>query len=202
MRARPHDGGAAGFTGGRARRALTLIEVMVALAVMAALAAVVLPAALSRVREAGVGEIGERIGGALVLACVEAQRRGEVLEVVAQGEGSGDLDLWLRPLDAAAEGEEEPRWIGDEPLATLPAGVRVAAGDGARGDRVEAVVAVVLPDGTVEAGETLILEDGGGGRLEVRLSRWDGRVTVERVAAGAADGDGALTGDPGTGGAS
>lgn len=182
MRARPHDGGAAGFPGGRARAALTLIEVMVALAVMAALAAVVLPAALSRVREASVAEVGERLGSALVQACVEAQRRGEVLEVVVLPGRGGEVEVLLRRLEG--ESDDEQPWIGDEPLATLPAGVRVMQG-GAEGAARGAepgggvVLGIVLPDGTVEAaGAPVVLEDADRRRHEVRVSRWDAKVTV------------------------
>lgn len=170
--------------GGGWRRALTLIELVVALVIALGLAAVVLPAAAGRLRAAGLGEVASRVEAAVVLACAEAQRRGEVLELVLVEDGGGEGALYVR---AVKEDErDEPAWRPgmEEPLAELPGGVKLWAGEGGtRGDGGEEgagrVLAVVLPDGTVvREVDPLIFEDAEGRRVEVRIGAWTGRVSV------------------------
>ena len=193
------------------RRALTLIEVLAAIAVIVVLSAVAMPLLSGRVAAARFDTAARRVETAVVMARAEAQRRGETMRLVAR-DSAGGQRLVLAPFgdtgseESPGEGSVHTETILAEELGS---GVRLAQGSatGAEANTVltaglpqarapEFLIATFLPDGTVTPGGVIHLA-AGKRTLEVRLNSWTGAATLMPVAAseetGEAEGGGEKT---------
>jgi prepilin-type N-terminal cleavage/methylation domain-containing protein len=186
-------------SGGRRRRGgcargpggFTLLEVLIAITLTVALAAVVLPVSVSWLGAAGLDEAAPRLESALSLARADAQRRGVVLEIYAAAAADGTIELRSRELGvertdaddvgvpAVQEGEAEDS--GEETvLAELPLGVLLRRVN--PGDLQEAGLDDVgVPGGT--KGSAGNRDESDEARLVIALALPDGRIVAEEQAA-------------------
>jgi len=139
------------------RRAFTIIELMIAMAILLALSAIVVPLSASWVRHALRAEVPDQIEGALWSARSLAGQRNAPVTLSAESSASG-VRLWAiyssLPVAASdAEGQPIPdvrvplvdmslvKLQGSAPDAAAPASDAAPAPDAVR-------LAVLLPDGT------------------------------------------------------
>lgn len=185
------------------RRALTILELLIAIVLIASLTALVVPAVLGRVGEFSLDAAARQVEAAFVAARAQSQREGLPVAVVARPEAGGGVGLCLEAMSASA-GEEQ----ADAPPALAPAAWTVlptrvtltdsavdgerdgfapaSAGAGAErfgdgGAAQRLLVAVVLPDGTASAAGERYLAGPGGERWRLRVNRWTGAASFERV---------------------
>jgi type II secretory pathway pseudopilin PulG len=193
VKVRGRDMGGSRPPGDRSRCAggFTLLEVLIAITLTVALAAVVLPVSMSWLQVAGLDEAAPRVEAALSLARADAQRRGIVLEVVAATSSDGALELRSRELivESAGSGDFdeslEPNGISDETseetlLAELPAGIvlrRVIPGEL---EAEEFGAAGGLAEDTSRAAPLAEKEED---ELIIALALPDGRIIAEEQAA-------------------
>jgi prepilin-type N-terminal cleavage/methylation domain-containing protein len=153
-------------------RGFTLLEVLVALAVVAVMASLAIPGLWGRMDGAKLNAAARQVEAALVTIRANSQRDGVALELVAI-DGPGGVRLRADPLGSGA-GEVGAGTLAPRPsrvLATLPAGVRIIlsvpppeedvmlapegqtrrAGYSPGGDELPVKLAVLLPDGSVVA---------------------------------------------------
>ena len=173
------------------RRAFSLLEVLIAIAVVAAIASVVfvnLPALTTRARfEAAT----RQLESAAAIVRSDAMRGGRALTLIAsEREGAWRLEVEEFGDDAAEEGATR------RVVMELPSGVRVSAArprpveDGAFAPVVEADAAaaepdrvdicVLLPDGSAW-GEVKYVVGPGERLAEVRVGAWTGAARVTEV---------------------
>lgn len=85
-----------------ARRGLTLVELLAALALLLLLLALSLPAVQGRMAGARFDSARAQIEAAIVVCRAEAQRQGRVLALTVGPTGRGELGLYMEAIDAAA----------------------------------------------------------------------------------------------------
>lgn len=174
------------------RRAFTLTEVLVALALVLLLGGLVLSLSAGNGREAAWDDAPYRLTAAMLQARAEAQRSGQVVLVVAVTRPDGSTDLAWRALEPDLREESSPFHAGEVTAATadpiaLPAGLSlIEPREGQRDDRSgprgdptadEAVIALFLPDGR-GAARAVNLTDSTGRLARVEVNPWTGRVTL------------------------
>jgi len=184
------------------RRALTLIELLAAIAVMVVLSAIAMPVIAGRVAGARFEAAARQVESIVVLSRAESQRRGEALNLVAVRLGRSE-QFRLEPWEGGDEkqpgtGAEtsgvllgelgEGVSISQRPPATAdgPAGassergttVHDAALLGAATSEERVVIATFLPDGTAAVGGPIYLSERGR-TVVVKLNAWTGAAKVE-----------------------
>jgi prepilin-type N-terminal cleavage/methylation domain-containing protein len=174
------------------RRAFTLMELLVALALVLLLGGLVVSFSAGSGREAAWDDAPHRLTAAMLQARAEAQRSGQVVLVVAVKRLDGSTDLAWRTLEPDPEEESSSFHAGAVTMATsdpiaLPAGLslsepREGQGDdrsGPRGDSTadETVIALFLPDGR-GAARAVNLTDSAGRLARVEVNPWTGRVSL------------------------
>lgn len=191
------------------RRALTILELLIAIVLVASLTALVVPAVLGRVGDFSLDAAARQVEAAFIAARAQAQREGLPVAVMARPEAGGGVGVFIEAMEAPEEPSEDG-FAPAEPLVAawtvLPSRVELtdSAGEGDLGefspaqdgeagelqgddgtDRDETapplLVAVVLPDGTASLEGERYLEGPGGERLRLRVNRWTGAARFERV---------------------
>lgn len=144
----------------RSSRGFSLIEVLVALAIIAALSAVLIPS-VSSWKSLGALDAAEReLTHRVAQARLRAARSGASVPVDAQGL----TEAPTKPVTG----------VSAAPAPAAP----VLASTEESGDVVTEIAATALPDGRLIAGSTITLRAGGRERT-VRVNPWTG--LVERV---------------------
>lgn len=193
---------------GRWPHGFTVLEMLVAIALMAALAGLVLPVFTGLRAQAEWRDSEELVGGAMGVARADAMASG-VAVVVSVTDRSGVAVVAMARLHRAESGEPAPSASGgqgtsprgasrrgDDPIVELPATMALRRG-AATGDEHAGTLAVVLPTGEVVAADGWWVEHRDGRTADLRVGRWTGAVTFDVRAANAeAAGDG--TGGRGT----
>lgn len=175
------------------RRGFSLLEVLVALAVLLAITGIALPSLLGRVSGVRLDTGVRQFGAVVVSVRAAAQERGAAIELVALLRGDSE-ELATRELRGGSV--EEP---GDGPTASvqavLPTGLRLSmepppalgadAFDIPAAEPIAAVeesrrLAVFMPDGSVVAKGPVYLS-GYGQDFELTLNRWTGGVSSREM---------------------
>jgi len=192
------------------RRALTLLELMIAVAVVLAIASLVMPAVLSRLTATRDEEARVMIDSTIIEARADAARSGVPVRVVAHEAADGRIQIIHEPMredeDADAPAPAEVVGMEDEARAdverargstvrvTLPPGCsfvlrsRLVSLDSIEALDEEApearapdrTIAIVLPDGGAIAGTALALRTPFGRVYEMAVGTWTGGATFER----------------------
>lgn len=189
---------------GGVRAGVTLVELLIALALMVAVAGLALPNMFSILARSTAEEGRRQALAALASARAEAIGAGEPVRVMAEPVGGGGADGdrasrgWrLRAVALEPEGEPgaggQSAWLDDEDrwrpetVAALPAGWIVLASEagGAIGgpmggpEAVEPVELVTfLPDGGAIAPLSPVRFGAGDQRFALKVDRWSGRATL------------------------
>jgi len=188
----------------RPRRALTLLEVLIAIVVLAALLAVALPVSLRLLDEGEVSGAEEEVAAELLKARVRAQEGRRPVEVLFEGQPPRLVVRWFDP---ALLGDDRSGSAGPDggvtaarartlsgsfrvlPMTDVEAetglpSMRPASDAAAAADPFR--VAVFLPDGTPLFTAPFLLLHTSGLRSGVSIDPWTGQPAVRRR--GAADG--------------
>lgn len=180
-------------------RGFTLIELMIALAIVAMLAGIVLPIGLSRLNADTFAQTQRQLESAVSIARADAQRRGVLMKLVAI-EADGVTAVWsvernaaerrdrparrefilelpagtgIEPAPVAAE-EEEPGPEEEDKEERTEGGERAT---GAEAGPVERPLCVLMPDGTVVAGSAMALRGRDGTRARIGFNAWTGALS-------------------------
>ncbi|MBS0196897.1 MAG: prepilin-type N-terminal cleavage/methylation domain-containing protein [Planctomycetes bacterium] len=184
MRGRGTSGRAVRSPATRVNAGFTLIEMMLALVLIAALAALMVPSFDAMVASVTPREVADLVVASVHEGGVDAERRGEALRVVARPDAAGTWSVYTQvlPLHEAAEGAAaaqsadangattDPNLTRKERrVAVLPKGYSFAA-PRAEADVAEIGICVLWPNGeaTGEAGITLVAPDGRVAAVSVR----------------------------------
>lgn len=184
-------------------RGLTLLEVVVAVAIVAILSALALPAISGRLGDARLKSAAHQLEAGVISIRAQAQREGNAVALFA-APGRRGMQLVAERVEAAGGmagegigGGERESGVSRRVLASLPPGVRINAGDSATAEDGEADdqmalpgiaedgmerpplrLAVALPDGSVISPGPVSLSAGGAG-WRVRINRFTGVCTKE-----------------------
>ncbi|MBL0926115.1 MAG: prepilin-type N-terminal cleavage/methylation domain-containing protein [Phycisphaerales bacterium] len=167
------------------RSAFTLVEILVAIGIVAALVVLATPALISSSGERRLRAAADQVSAALADARARAMRDDRAYAVVAAPSADGRR-LVLRALDArSAEADHAGRELlvlGDEFSLTAGAATdesATGAPDGARRSSDSAAVPILtfLPDGTAIGPPSLDLTDSRSRRATLALNRLTGRLT-------------------------
>lgn len=195
-------------------RGFTLIELMIALAIVAMLAGIVLPIGLSRLNADTFAQTQRQLESAVGIARADAQRRGVLMKLVAV-ESEGVTAIWSIEREAASQrgqgtqrefilelpagtgiepvpfatDDEEPG-EGEEGEGEAERGGAGAAGAAAEGTPVERALCVLMPDGTVVPGEAMALRGRDGTRARIGFNAWTGALSFTILPREGADEDG------------
>lgn len=178
-----------GRFGRRRARAVTLIEILLALAILAAIMALAAPLALQTLRRRAFETAQSELLAAIDTARAHAQREGVVVELAVDATGQR-LHASAWPLDGG-----EPRVIPTL-RAELPATVRLAAGSA---EDEGGFVAIFLPDGSAPISRTCVLRGDEGEEATVVVSGPLGQARVEARRAKSVTDDEADEADGGAG---
>lgn len=186
------------------RQGFTLIEVMIALAIVAMLAGIVLPIGLSRLNADSFIQTQRQLESAVSIARADAQRRGVLMKLIAV-EAQGVVAVWSVEFGEAGGGARGEMPKRREFVLELPSGAGVepapaaedeaedteeeederprpaAAGAEAEAAPVERALCVLMPDGTVVAGEAMVLRGRDGKRVRIDFNAWTGALTFVPV---------------------
>lgn len=186
------------------RSAFTLLELLIAIALVAMVAGIVLPVGASRLAADRFDQAQRQVASAVIIARADAQRRGVIVRLTVRQDERG-ATLWSEEAESAGLGEqrrgERPRPARSEFVLDLPRGVRFAlvpaeddqTADAERNDRDAerddnepefaegaggGTLCVLLPDGSVLMPRDLLMVFEAGDRREVRirLNRWTGEA--------------------------
>lgn len=182
--------------------AFTLLELLIAIALVALLAGIVLPIGVSRLSADRFAQAQRQLATAVIIARADSQRRGGIVRLVVRQDVRG-ATLWSEETPMRGVEEWRPREGAGAPrrefVLDLPSGVRIALAplpeDDVRanaignepGDEREdaessfaegGTLCVLLPDGSVLMPHDLLLvsEAAGGREVRIRLNRWTGEA--------------------------
>lgn len=186
---------------GMQSRGMTLIEVVVALAVILFLSALAAPALWGRLGDARLNAAARQLEAVVISIRAQSQGQGSAMALVAKTDGRGTR-LVAQRLDGAGanlldEEESEPVTPALREIGRLPEGVLVRmAGDASAEGRLRETepsrldardsnatssmrVAVMLPDGSVIVRGPVELALRSS-TINVTINRWTGACTVRR----------------------
>lgn len=202
-------------------RGFSLIEILVAMAIMVMLAGIVLPIGLSRLNANSFSATQRQLASAVSIARADSQRRGVLLHLVAV-ESMNGVAIWSieRPVEGDAEAPERRSFLlelpggasladlpreeseeeadADEERAEEPRGDSRQEGEG-EAERSERTICVLMPDGTVVSAEPLVLVGRGGERARIDINPWTGGMNFPRLEplGSLDDGPGGVAPEPG-----
>lgn len=174
------------------RSGFTLIELMIAIAIVTMLTGIVLPIGLSRLRADARWQVQGQLQSAVSLARADAMRRGEVVKLVAS-EAAGEVTLW------AVRGSGDDGATAREFVLDLPPGVgfedAAIDDESSPGDAVELLrpvagespvaveraLCVLMPDGSVVPGDAAVLRIGEQFRFGLEFNPWTGSMSYVAV---------------------
>lgn len=171
------------------RRGFSLIEVLIALALLLAIAALVLPTLAGAGRESAIRDVREQLSAATMVARAEARRRGAVVELAVM-----DRALHVRIVERGIARTVDD--LGPVPdvldfdLASLGAGDGVASDldadeltdpvtTSASGGPRPVVLARFWPDGHAEIVHPWAIQVRDAYVLRPRINAWTGVLTFE-----------------------
>jgi prepilin-type N-terminal cleavage/methylation domain-containing protein len=178
------------------RQAFTLLELLVALALLVVVTGLALPALVGRMEGARLDAALRVVGAAVVSARAEAQERGEPVVLLAVRSGTGDR-LVIESLERGEEGESRGA-RGSEGVsslqtwAELPEGVNLDLNPPAESHAGEQLaesssqraaplrLAIFLPDGAAAGCGTVYLRSGER-TFAITLNRWTGGVSTTEL---------------------
>jgi prepilin-type N-terminal cleavage/methylation domain-containing protein len=156
------------------RRAFSIIELLVALSILLAITAVVLPFAGARVREAMRADAADQIEAAIWSARATAQRDNAPVRILAVPTQWG-TSIIAEPASRRTTGLDDRGT--QSPLAEL-GNLRIRSGEHATDEisaetedpsEGEVTLATMLPDGAAVVATGLSLVDGDGGTQQLRI---------------------------------
>lgn len=176
------------------RPGFSIIELLIVVGLIAAMAAIVSPIVFDRLRTTREQETVEQVNAAINTARLDARREGRPLLLSAATEEGGRIALRLKPAeDAMALGRIvltlPERFLIERGEAEGPDMQRVAAADDAfvppplpfaqeRAPEPE-LLGAFLPDGSAIAPESFVIVAPSGTRTRVRIGAWAGPVEDE-----------------------
>lgn len=184
-------------------RGFSLIEILVAMAIMVMLAGIVLPIGLSRLNANSFSATQRQLASAVSIARADSQRRGMLLHLVAVESVNG-VAIWsierpverdtdslprrsfLLELPGGAKFAELPRDEWEEDPDAEAEDIEEQREDVSREDedeteRSERTICVLMPDGTVVPAEPLVLVGRGGERARIDINPWTGDLSFPRL---------------------
>jgi len=190
----------------RARTGVTLLELLIAIALIVAMAALTFPTLFIRLGERAFANAVEVTSSQLLLARAEAQATGRPVEVLY---GAGPPRIVAQWFDPAAAGEDDPGIVGEDDdderriergwsYRALPGRVRISVrpppdllppddgDDPAASEETEPPfirIAVLLPDGSALLARTVWLHDEGGRLGRLSVNAWTGLPSFRADAA-------------------
>jgi type II secretory pathway pseudopilin PulG len=200
--------------GKRCAAGLSLIEMMVALAVLILLAGLVVPTVSGMSESVEFRETCDQLSSAVSVCRSEAQRRGTPMELVVRKESDGRVSLVGRPARLGEQSREQQA-SGGQVLMVLPGGYSIDEDSGQAGppdpevgpsentnpgsDKVAAPTAdaseapsetqlvVFWASGGASKGAGLYLHGKGGRVVGAEINSFTGMLKLEPVAAETAD---------------
>ncbi len=114
-------------------RAFTLMEVVVVMGVLLALASVVVPIAVTSARAGRVDDAGVQVEAAMAMARADAQRQSAPVRVMARTLATGEVEVYSEAVALGVPSDEEIGGVASTPAASerslgtcvLPRGVTV-----------------------------------------------------------------------------
>ncbi|TVS04236.1 MAG: type II secretion system protein [Phycisphaerales bacterium] len=171
------------------RPGFTIIELLIVVGLIAAMAAIVSPIVFDRLRTTREQETVAQVNAAINTARLDARREGRPLLLSAATEEGGRIALRLKPAeDAMALGRIvltlPERFLIERGAEDAPEFQRVAAADDAfvptptpftqeRAPEPE-LLGAFLPDGSAIAPESFVIVAPSGARTVVRIGAWAG----------------------------
>jgi prepilin-type N-terminal cleavage/methylation domain-containing protein len=183
----------------RARAGMTLVELLIALALMVAVAGLALPNMFAILARSTAEEGRRQALGALAGARAEAIGAGEPVRVIAEPYAGG-WRLRAQSLAPERNGRGAPEELEEgwtpETMAALPSGwialaAQSAGASVAAAELIEAVepveVVTFLPDGGAMAPAERARFAAGERRFSLKVDRWSGRATLQTEPAGGSE---------------
>lgn len=162
------------------RRGLTLLELLLAIGLMLALAALVLPAVLSSFNERAFQSGVDVVQGQMLLARAHARMVAAPVEVLYDDEPPRVQARFFQQTP----GDIPANWA----LRPLPGGLRITADDADGETPAQPLrLAVFMPDGSAVLARPVRVTDEHGRLGRLSLSSWTGMPQFERGAAGPAE---------------
>lgn len=184
------------------RRAFTLIEVLISLAILVALTGLLWPATQGWMDSARFRETAAQLPGVLASVRADVRRDGIPCRVVARSTG-GVETLMVERIESVAKPDEAERpqaasastGSKGRKVMELPSGCAIVRatsdgasqeqgreGDEARRDEVDAgdgvTLVVFLPDGSAISAEEVSFTGSGGRSIPLIFDRWTGRARL------------------------
>jgi len=186
------------------RPGFTLFEVTIALTLIVALAAIVLPSLAFQLTDARNEDAQDRFASAVAMARHDARLDGEAIELLARVDESGrlsiiahslgesdrvsaeDSDAWISAPKVHAEFEKPFAITTERPLSSdellLGGEEPVEEDESFELDSTDLPIAVLLPDGSVLQSGPLYIKGRSDVSYEIAIARSTGRVTFSEVA--------------------
>ena len=167
------------------RRGITLLELLLAIGLMLALAGLVLPAVFSGLNERAFASSAEVVQSQLLLARAHAQMTGRPVEVTYDDRPPS---VGARLFELTLEPDESPEITANWAHRALVDGIRITdqppEGESETPDDQQAIrLAVYLPDGSALMGRAVWVHDEHGRRGRLWVNPWTGLPGFERGAA-------------------
>ena len=146
-------------------RAFTLVELMVAIAVLIVIAALALPSMESLSEASRFRSACDQLSSAASVCRAEAKRTGKPVAVVATMNQDGRQAIVSVPLgDAATLGENSEIEVDSRVLMVMPPGIAIRAKESVAADRSDRSISVAVDEQDAGTTQSLIIfwADGGG----------------------------------------
>jgi prepilin-type N-terminal cleavage/methylation domain-containing protein len=145
-------------------RAFTLVELMVAIAVLIVIAALALPSMESLSEASRFRSACDQLSSAASVCRAEAKRTGKPVAVVATMNQDGRQAIVSVPLgDAATLGENSEIEVDSRVLMVMPPGIAIRAKESVAADRSDRPISVAVDEQDAGTTQSLIIfwADGG-----------------------------------------